>query len=61
MRHSRQHAPTRSDRSREPDRPPPLTGDLDTDVEATLAWLWSHPERWLADDAESAGEGGDAA
>ena len=32
------------------DRPPELTGDLDVDTDAALAWLYAHPEEWLTED-----------
>ena len=35
------------------DRPPELTGDLDVDTDAALAWLYAHPKDWLAEEDES--------
>jgi hypothetical protein len=59
MRRSRRTCPFRLSRSSE--GPPALTGDLEADAEATLAWLWSHPELWLEDERDEAtGRGGAA-
>ena len=49
----RKHLTRRPPGSARADRPPTQTGDLDRDVEAALAWLWEHPERWLADQSDA--------
>jgi hypothetical protein len=36
------------------DPPPALTGDLDADAEAALAFLWAHEDSWLATGAKDA-------
>ena len=38
----------------ESDQPPALTGNLETDTDAALDWLWAHPERWLTEATDSA-------
>ena len=59
MRKSRP-APKRTPRD-QADVPPALTGDLDVDTEAGLAFLWAHKDSWLANaDIEDA-HTGDAA
>jgi len=35
------------------DRPPELTGHLDADTDAALAWLYAHPDAWLTEEDES--------
>jgi len=35
------------------DPPPELTGDLDVDTDAALAWLYAHPDEWLTEEDES--------
>ena len=35
------------------DRPPELTGNIDADTDAALAWLYAHPEEWLTEADES--------
>ena len=35
------------------DCPPELTGDLDADTDAALAWLYAHPDAWLTEDGGS--------
>ena len=40
------------------DAPPPaLTGDLEVDTAAALAWLYDHPEYWLGAENDEAGRG----
>ena len=59
MRRSRRTCPFRPSPS--PEGPPALTGDLELDAEATLAWLWSHPELWLDEESDEAASQGGAA